>query len=184
MKKRLTKIITKTGDKGATRMANGSTVAKSDLLIQVIGEIDELNSYIGLVLAHHDQLDDLFHLLKRIQNELFDLGVEVTLLGKKVLDEQYITRLEQDAETLNANLPELQEFILPGGTLCASHCHVARAICRRLERRFVELTNDQPSLKPSLPYINRLSDLLFIVARTFNHRAHHEEPYWHKNPDG
>jgi cob(I)alamin adenosyltransferase len=178
MKRRLTKIVTKTGDKGMTRMADGVRLLKSDLRVQVIGEVDELNSLLGVVLAHYEKQDEYSAIVNQIQNDLFDLGAELTFPEKTVINEKYTERLEKYIDELLKELPDLVEFILPGGTKASAHCHVARAVCRRVERKLVLLIQEAESLNHLVPYLNRLSDLLFVLARTFNRLAGKTEPQW------
>ncbi len=175
MGNRLSKIYTRTGDTGTTGIADGSRLAKDDLLIQAIGDTDELNSQLAL-LQCHIQIT-LTEPVTGIQNELFNIGAELAM-GKRLIQPHHIHWLEQSLDELNATLPPLKEFILPGGGLAASHCHVARAVCRRLERSLVALNREQ-TLNPSLlAYINRLSDFLFVLARVISGQAGEPEVYW------
>ena len=175
MANRLTKIYTRTGDDGSTGMADGTRVAKDDLLVHAIGEVDELNSQLAVVACHAS--DEFTGSIKAIQNELFNVGAELTL-GQVIIKQENINWLEQNLDALNLTLTPLKEFILPGGGLAASHCHVARAICRRAERSLVRL-NKQNELNSSLmAYINRLSDYLFVLARMISKAEGKEETYW------
>lgn len=177
MSNRLSKIITRTGDDGSTMLADGSRCMKSDLRIHCLGEVDELNAWIGLVSNLIGQ-QDMLSLLTQIQHDLFDLGAELSQPDEGLLGDDYVTFLEERAETYNANLPPLVEFILPGGSDLISHLHVCRTVCRRVERNMVAL-NEYEELNPvSLQYINRLSDLLFIIARHLGSEQGQEVRHW------
>ncbi len=180
---RLSKIYTRTGDDGTTGLGDGSRVDKDDLRVEAFGALDELNSSIGLVLAQ--QLpDDIAELLHQIQHELFDAGGELCVPGHRTLTGAYCRRLEQRLDQLNAELPPLKEFILPGGSVAASHCHLARSVCRRAERRLVSLHKQQPINLATLHYLNRLSDLLFVLARFLNRQAGVEDTLWQPGQKG
>ncbi len=175
MANRLTKIYTRTGDDGSTGMADGSRVAKDDLLVHVIGDIDELNSQLAVLACH---LPDVFgESISVIQNELFNVGAELTM-GQAMLKQENINWLEKNLDELNQSLIPLKEFILPGGGLAASHCHVARAICRRSERSLVSLNKQNELNGYLLAYINRLSDYLFVLARAISKQQGTDEVYW------
>jgi len=175
MANRLTKIYTRTGDDGSTGMADGSRVAKDDLLVHVIGEVDELNSQLAVVVCH--AADDFSSSLKIIQNELFNIGAELTL-GQAMIEQESVNWLENNLDELNLPLTPLKEFILPGGGLAASHCHVARAICRRAERSLVSLNKKNELNTYLMAYINRLSDYLFVLARAISKEQGEDETYW------
>jgi cob(I)alamin adenosyltransferase len=177
---RLTRIYTRGGDRGETSLGDGSRVSKLDCRIAAFGTVDELNSLVGLVLAG-DVHEEIRPVLERVQNELFDLGADVSVpfdpddTRLRVSQEQ-INRLEADCDRFNADLSELKSFVLPGGTEAAARLHVARAVCRRAERVVLEAA-EQVELNPLVAvYLNRLSDLLFILARTAN--AGEDEPLW------
>lgn len=182
---RLSKIYTRTGDKGETGLGDGSRVEKDHIRVEAFGDVDELNSVIGMVRAH-DIPENIETSLNRVQNQLFDLGGELCIPGHTALDENYITYLENTLDGFNADLPMLKEFILPAGGKATSTCHLARTVCRRAERRVVTLSK-QESISPySTRYLNRLSDLLFVIARVL---ARHEngsevlwQPYQDKSP--
>jgi cob(I)alamin adenosyltransferase len=175
MGSRLTKIYTRTGDDGSTGMADGSRIAKNDLLVHAIGEVDELNSQLAVLACHIPAC--FSDAIRTIQDELFNVGAELTM-GKAVIGQQHVDWLEQSLDELNRSLPPLQEFILPGGGLAASHCHVARAICRRAERTLVSL-HKQTALNGCLmAYVNRLSDYLFVLARAISKQQGMDEVYW------
>lgn len=180
MGKRLSKIYTRTGDTGSTGLGDGSRVDKDSDRITAIGNIDELNSIIGIVLSH-DMASALRASLVECQHNLFDLGGELCIPGHQLISASHVTRLENDLETFNAELPALKEFILPGGTPAAAHCHHARTVCRRAERSVISL-NRQQALSPDLlAYVNRLSDLLFVIARHLARADGHQEVLW-QNP--
>ncbi len=168
MGKRLTKIYTRTGDGGDTGLADGSRVPKNSARIEAMGAVDELNSSIGMLLCEALPKDTRKQLLK-VQNDLFDLGGELSVPGHPVLKKARIATLEQTLDHYNADLPPLQNFILPGGSRAASAAHVARTVCRRAERRVVALGAEAPPL--ACPYLNRLSDLLFVLSRVLNRVA-------------
>ncbi|MCL2075407.1 MAG: cob(I)yrinic acid a,c-diamide adenosyltransferase [Betaproteobacteria bacterium] len=184
MVNRLSRIITRTGDKGATGLANGERASKNSPRIHVIGEIDELNSVLGLLRAEHLP-ETLRRMLLTIQNDLFDLGGEISLPGAKLIKKRQVEFLEEQAATLNANLPMLKEFILPGGGRAASLAHLARSVCRRAERALVALAESENGQEracqpESLRYLNRLSDFLFILARALNLEVGEKDVFWQK----
>ncbi|MBE9560680.1 MAG: cob(I)yrinic acid a,c-diamide adenosyltransferase [Proteobacteria bacterium] len=175
MGNRLSKIYTRTGDAGDTGMADGSRVAKDDLLVHAIGDVDELNSQLAVVACHAPEAFE--KLVKSIQNDLFNVGAELTM-NEPLIKQEDVVALEQSLDELNDSLAPLKEFILPGGGLAASHCHVARSICRRVERSLVCL-NKKDNLNSNLmAYINRLSDLLFVLARAISKQQGMDETYW------
>lgn len=175
---RLSKIYTRTGDNGTTGLADNTRVSKDHLRVEVFGTLDELNSYFGLILSEHDLSKSIQDLLILIQNQLFDLGSEFCLPGYKAITEQHITYLEQQLDALNQHLPPLKEFILPGGHKTAALCHITRTICRRAERRAVSLSLQESVSPLALKYLNRLSDLLFVLARSINQAQQVKEPLW------
>lgn len=177
MAKRLTRITTRTGDKGSTGLAGGERVPKTGARIAAIGELDELNSVLGVLLSR--AMDERAReLLLDIQHALFDAGGELAVPGRIVLDAAYVRSIESAAARLNDQLPPLAEFILPGGGEAASLCHLARAVCRRAERQLWRLHETEP-LNPHTPvFLNRLSDLLFILARTLARDAGVAETCW------
>ena len=179
MTHRLTRIYTRTGDQGTTGLADGSRVPKDHLRIEVLGCLDELNSQLGVVAAHRDQVadEDLNAELRLIQHRLFNMGAEFALPGTERIAAADIDQLESALDARNNKLPPLREFILPGGGLAAAHCHLARATCRRTERRLVQLGGKEPINPRSLEYLNRLSDLLFVYARVLA-RNSDGEVYW------
>ncbi len=179
MSNRLTRIYTRTGDNGSTGLADGSRLDKDSPRVEAIGALDELNSLIGVVLAQ-DPAEPLSAMLGEIQHRLFDLGGELSLPGLRLLPETAAARLEQQLDGLNAGLPALREFVLPGGPAAAAHCHQARTVCRRAERRLVSLARTEPVGPGALQFLNRLSDLLFVMARTLARAAGNPEVGWDK----
>ncbi len=177
---RLSKIVTRTGDRGETGLGDGSRVPKDHLRIEAIGSVDELNSVIGVLIASApaDTVQDTLH---AVQHKLFDVGGELSIPGHSMLKDDDITAIESIIEELNVELPMLKEFILPGGCLSAAHCHHARTVCRRAERRLVALAAQQPVNAPCLQYLNRLSDLLFVLARVLNRIEHHDDVLWQRD---
>ena len=177
MGKRLTKIVTRTGDDGTTGLGDGSRVAKDSARIQALGDVDELNSCIGVLLAEPLPATVRADLLA-IQHDLFDLGGEVCIPGHTVLGVQNVARLDAWIDEFNATLPALKEFILPGGSRAGALCNLARAICRRAERSLIGLASNEPVNKLAHQYLNRLSDFLFILSRAINHATGNPETYW------
>jgi cob(I)alamin adenosyltransferase len=177
---RLTKIYTRTGDAGATGLGDGSRVAKDDARIEALGAVDELNSWLGLLLTE-DVGDELAALLTEIQHDLFDLGGELSIPGHHSIAAEHVLRLERALDRHNAALGPLKEFVLPGGSRAAAACHVARTVCRRTERRVVRLAAAQPVSTESLQYLNRLSDLLFVLSRILNRRQGRGDVLWRRN---
>jgi cob(I)alamin adenosyltransferase len=178
---RLTRIYTRGGDAGETSLGDGSRVSKLDARIAAFGTVDELNAWLGVVLA--DEVDPgIRSVLERIQNELFDLGADLSVPGsvdgRLRVEQSVVDRLEEDCDRFNAELPELRSFILPGGTAVSASLHVARTICRRAERETLVAAQEHELGPLVLVYLNRLSDLLFILARVANARARHDEPLW------
>src|SRR5450759_4692263 len=164
---RLTKIYTRTGDSGETGLGDGSRVPKDSLRVHALGEVDELNSLIGLLLAERLPVG-IRAALGSIQHDLFDLGGEVCIPGHTSMKESQVSRLEALLDDYNRNLPALKEFILPGGTRAAGLAHLARTVCRRAERSLVSLSRAEPVGTAARKYLNRLSDLLFVLARALN----------------
>ena len=177
MSKRLTKIYTRTGDNGTTGLASGARVAKDDARIEAMGAVDELNSVLGALLAEALP-EELRGCLTAVQHDLFDLGGELSLPGHAVMSEAHVVRLEQVLESFNAGLPALANFVLPGGSRAAAWAHITRATCRRAERRVITLSRCEPPPPFAVQYLNRLSDLLFVVARTLNRHAGVSDVLW------
>jgi cob(I)alamin adenosyltransferase len=177
---RLTRIYTRTGDTGTTGLGDGARVAKDSPRIEAIGAVDELNSQLGVVLA--EALDETVagH-LTQIQHDLFDLGGELSIPGHHAISEAHVLRLEAAIDGFNADLPPLKEFILPGGCRAAAACHVARSVCRRAERRVVTLSTAEQISPLVQRYLNRLSDLLFVICRVLNRAAGREDVFWKRS---
>jgi len=178
---RLSKIYTRTGDTGETGLGDGSRIAKDHIRMHTIGTVDELNSHIGIVVALLPGDDPMRAMLLRIQNDLFDLGGELSIPGYELIKAARVDELEHTLDELNENLPPLKNFILPGGSVVASHCHLARTVCRRAERDIVSLAREMPINEQGRIYLNRLSDLLFVCARLLARREGSEEILWQRN---
>ena len=178
---RLTRIYTRGGDAGETSLGDGSRVSKLDLRIAAYGTVDELNAVLGVVLAG-DCPTEIRDVLARVQNELFDLGADLSVLleheGRLRTTQEQVDELELDCDRFNAELPELKSFVLPGGTQAAALLHVARTVCRRAEREALAASTEHTLSPLALVYLNRLSDLLFILARTANASVGGDEPLW------
>jgi cob(I)alamin adenosyltransferase len=177
MGNRLSSIYTKTGDDGTTGLGNGERIDKSNIRVDVMGDIDELNSLCG-VLEASGVPDDISGYLLNIQHRLFDIGGELAVPGNAAIDPVCINRLEELIDSYNEDLPALKEFILPGGSLPASICHLARSVCRRAERNLVAMSRGEYINPESLRYLNRLSDLFFVLARTLNQEKGGKEVFW------
>lgn len=176
---RLSKIYTRTGDAGTTGLGDGSRVGKDAPRIAALGDIDELNAVIGLLLCE-DLADEVRTLLVGIQHDLFDLGGELSVPGGNFLKPTQPGRLETAIDRYNGELGPLKEFILPGGTRAAALTHHARTICRRAERSVVAVAHNEAVSEPARQYLNRLSDLLFVLARWINHQAGCGDVLWRK----
>ena len=181
MAKRLTKIYTRSGDRGLTRLATGEKVAKTGTRIEATGHLDETNSTIGMILSESDIPEHVRSILTDVQHDLFDIGAELALPGHVATSADDVTRLERELDGLNDDLPPLTEFILPGGTRAAATCHLARSVCRRAERELWRLAEEADLNPELLKYVNRLSDLLFVVARVLARHAGGTEPLWQPN---
>jgi len=179
---RLSKIYTRTGDRGTTGLGDGRRVDKDDVRVEAIGAVDELNSALGVLLA--DTLPEKVRdCLTQVQHALFDLGGELSIPGHTMLTPDHTTRLEQALDAFNADLPPLKEFILPGGNSAAAACHLARTICRRAERRAFTLARSETVNEAALIYLNRLSDLLFVIARVLARLNGGNEVLWQPHRD-
>lgn len=176
---RLSKIVTRTGDAGTTGLGDGSRTTKDSLRIDAIGEVDELNSTIGLLLCE-ELPDPVRTALLDIQHDLFDLGGELCLPGMAIMKDAQVARLEELAEAFNRELPMLKEFILPGGTRPAAIAHLCRTVCRRAERAMVRLHSAEALSEAARRFINRLSDLLFILGRLLNRAGGRGDVLWQK----
>ena len=177
MGNRLSKIYTRTGDQGTTGLGDGSRVDKDHLRVEAYGTVDELNSAVGLVLAA-SLPDPVRRCLDRLQHELFDLGGELCMPGYTLIPDSYVESLERDLDGFNADLPPLKDFILPGGSEAAARCHMARTIARRAERRLISLSAAEDVNGAAIRYLNRLSDLLFVIARVLARHEGGEEVIW------
>jgi cob(I)alamin adenosyltransferase len=182
------KVYTKTGDRGKTSLIGGQRVAKTDLRLEAYGDVDELNSCIGLAIAHLPKESEkiLAGWLQSIQHRLFNLGSLLACADDEMLKklpavtENDIEELESHIDEMDKELPELHQFILPGGCVPAAHLHLARTVCRRAERLTCRLDEQSPLPHQGLVYLNRLSDFLFVAARFANHLNHHSETVWKK----
>jgi cob(I)alamin adenosyltransferase len=174
---RLSKIYTRTGDDGTTGLGDGSRVAKDSARVAAYGTVDEANSCIGLVLAT-DVPEDIRSLLTTVQHQMFDLGGELCIPGHAAIFDADIDRLEQQLDAFNEPLPPLKDFILPGGGEAAARCHIARTVVRRAERETVALSRLEPVRPEAVRYLNRLSDLLFVLARVLARASGHGEVLW------
>lgn len=174
---RLSKITTRTGDAGETGLGDGARVAKDNPRIAALGDVDELNSVLGMVLA--EDVPESFRLLiSEVQHDLFDLGGELSIPGHRLLKAEQVQRLEKQLEAWNADLPPLKEFILPGGSRAAAAAHLARTVCRRAERSVVALHRKETVGEHARQYLNRLSDLLFVAGRVLNRAAGSGDVQW------
>jgi cob(I)alamin adenosyltransferase len=176
---RLNKIYTRTGDDGSTGLGTGARVAKHSLRVRAFGDVDEANAAIGVARLYAKSVPKLDAMLTRIQNDLFDLGADLATPEAEGLDfeplriiDAQVDRLEQEIDDLNARLEPLRSFVLPAGTALAAHLHLARTVARRAERRLTALAEHEPVSASAIRYINRLSDLLFVMARIANDDGH------------
>ena len=179
---RLSKIYTRTGDDGTTGLGDGTRTQKDSLRVEAFGTVDELNSAIGVLVA---ALADarLKDILLDVQHDLFDLGGELCIPGTELIADRHTNRLEKELDGLNADLPPLKDFILPGGSPAAAQAHLARTICRRAERRVISLARHEPVNEPVIRYLNRLSDLLFVIARAVARASGKGEILWDRDRD-
>jgi cob(I)alamin adenosyltransferase len=180
MGNRLSKIYTRTGDQGSTGLGDGSRVPKDSLRVEAYGTVDELNSTIGMILAASGIPDTVRTVLGDIQHDLFDLGGELCIPGHRIMTGAHTTRLESELDAFNEGLPALKEFILPGGGPAAAACHLARTVCRRAERICWSLAREETVAPEVLTYLNRLSDLLFVVARVLARHENGGEVLWRR----
>lgn len=179
---RLSKIYTRTGDQGTTGLGDGTRVEKTHARIEAYGTVDEANSAIGVVLAVPGIPREVTEALTKIQHELFDLGGELAVPGYRAIEAEHIASLESTLDKFNEPLPPLKEFILPGGGPAAAACHLARAITRRAERCAWALAKSEPVAPEVMQYLNRLSDLLFVVARVLARHESGQEVLWKRSP--
>jgi cob(I)alamin adenosyltransferase len=180
MGNRLSKIYTRTGDEGTTGLGDGTRTTKDAARVEAYGTVDEANSAIGLVLAGEAVPDAVRNCLTEVQHDLFELGSELCIPGHKAIEQAFVDRLERDLDGFNADLPRLKEFILPGGGPSTAACHVARTIVRRAERRVFTLSRSEDVRPEAIRYLNRLSDLLFVVARVLARSEHGKEVLWNR----
>lgn len=180
MGNRLSKIVTRTGDDGTTGLGDGSRLRKDSARIEACGSVDELNSAIGMVLAIAGLPGPIAAELFEVQHDLFDLGGELSIPGHRMLTDKHVERLEAAVEGFNAELPPLKEFILPGGGSAAATCHLARTICRRAERNVWSLAAAENVNAELTMYLNRLSDLLFVMARLLARHESGSEVLWRR----
>ena len=177
MGNRLSRIYTRTGDDGSTGLGDGARVGKDSLRVAAYGTVDEANSTLGLLLAA-EVPDDIRSLLTTVQHQLFDLGGELCIPGHAAIEDADIERLEQQLDRYNDDLPPLKDFILPGGGEAAARCHIARTVVRRAEREAVALARVEDVRPQAVRYLNRLSDLLFVLARVLARASGHGEVLW------
>jgi len=176
---RLSKIYTRTGDNGTTGLGDGSRVSKSSLRVRCMGTMDELNAHISVVLSYKYEIDEsVAKVLTKVQHHLFDLGGELCLPGQERIPQSYVDELESQLDAYNENLEPLKEFILPGGSKASSFCHLARTVCRRAESELSQLAETEQLNPVSLGYVNRLSDLLFVIARNINKSNSVDDVLW------
>lgn len=181
MGKRLSKIYTRTGDDGTTGLGDGTRVAKDSVRVDAYGTVDEANSAIGVTLACPSVPQTIADILTEVQHDLFELGGELCIPGHSAVTDQYVERLESELDGLNKDLPALEEFILPGGGPAAAACHLARTIVRRAERRVTTLTAVETVRPEVIHYLNRLSDLLFVIARVLARAENGQEVLWKRD---
>jgi cob(I)alamin adenosyltransferase len=181
MGNRLTKIYTRTGDDGSTGLGDGSRVPKESLRVEAYGTVDETNSAVGVVLALPTLPDSIRACLVEVQHDLFDLGGELCIPGHRMITAGHIERLEITLDGFNEHLPALKDFILPGGGPAAAACHLARAVCRRAERRCWSLARIETIAPEAVKYLNRLSDLLFVLARVLARHEQGSEVLWRRS---
>jgi cob(I)alamin adenosyltransferase len=179
MGNRLSKIYTRTGDDGTTGLGDGSRVEKDSIRVEAYGTVDELNSTVGMILANKLP-EQVRECLNDVQHDLFDLGGEFSVPGYTALKETFISRIETILDDFNSDLPYLKEFILPAGGKATSACHLARTVCRRAERRAITLSKAEAINPFAIKYLNRLSDLLFVIARVLARFENGQEVLWQR----
>jgi cob(I)alamin adenosyltransferase len=188
MGNRLSRIVTRTGDDGSTGLGDGTRVRKDAARIEALGSVDELNCTLGVLLSNELNDETAAACLTEVQHDLFDLGGEIAVPGAVAVDDERVAWLDSQLEEFNRDLPPLKEFVLPGGGTAASASHIARAVCRRAERSCWALARSESMSPMALRYLNRLSDLLFVLARRFARAEHGTEPLWNRarrsEPDG
>ncbi|HEY5020588.1 MAG TPA: cob(I)yrinic acid a,c-diamide adenosyltransferase [Steroidobacteraceae bacterium] len=184
MGNRLSRIITRTGDDGSTGLGDGTRVRKDAARIEALGSVDELNCTLGVLLSNELHDEAASACLTEVQHDLFDLGGELSIPGSSMLSEERVIWLDAQLEQFNRALPPLKEFVLPGGGTSASASHIARAVCRRAERYCWTLARNEPVSPAALRYLNRLSDILFVLARRFARAERGSEPLWNRARQG
>ncbi len=185
MGKRLSKIYTRTGDKGETGLGDGSRISKTAPRVEAMGSVDELNSIVGVVVEEllESNLPDLVtvaEFLRTLQHRIFDLGGELSIPGFEIISSDHVNAIEQELDAMNEHLEPLENFILPGGSRLIANCHMARSICRRAERNIAELAQAEEVNSHAMQFINRLSDYLFVLARTCARLTEVDEVLWEK----
>lgn len=183
MGNRLSKIYTRTGDDGTTGLGDGSRTDKDGLRVEAYGTVDEANSAIGSILAVDVVPADIVASLTDVQHDLFELGGELCIPGHAAITDEFVAKLENELDRLNEDLPPLKDFILPGGGQAAAACHLARTIVRRAERRVTSLKKVEAVRGEVIRYLNRLSDLLFVIARVLARAESGQEVVWNRNRD-
>lgn len=181
MGNRLSKIYTRTGDDGTTGLGDGQRIPKDDARVEAFGTVDEANSAIGTILAAPSLPESIRRCLVAVQHDLFELGGELCIPGHEAIEQSFVDRLETDLDAFNADLPPLKDFILPGGGPATAACHVARTIVRRAERRAVTLKRNEDVRDEVIRYLNRLSDLLFVIARQVVRAENGAEVLWDRS---
>ena len=181
MGKRLSKIYTRTGDDGTTGLGDGTRVAKDSLRVDAYGTVDEANSVIGVGLACASVPENIATVLTEVQHDMFELGGELCIPGHSAITDEFVAHLESELDALNKDLPPLKEFILPGGGEAAAACHLARTIVRRAERGVTTLATKETVRPEVLRYLNRLSDLLFVIARVLSRLENGQEVLWNRD---
>lgn len=185
MGKRLSKIYTKTGDKGETGLGDGSRIAKTHPRVEAMGSVDELNSIVGVLVEEllqekQPELTEVAEFLRSLQHRIFDLGGEISIPGFEIVNADHVKAIEENLDALNEHLDPLENFILPGGSHVIANCHMARAICRRAERNVIALAEVETVNTAALEFLNRLSDYLFVVARSTARITGIDEVLWQK----
>ncbi len=183
MGNRLSKIYTRTGDDGTTGLGDGNRVRKDSARVEAFGTVDETNSAIGIILAQSSLSERIRQCLTEVQHDLFELGGELCIPGYEAIQQSFIDRVERDLDEFNKDLPPLKDFILPGGGPATAACHMARTITRRAERRTITLQADEDVRGEILRYLNRLSDLLFVIARQLARAENGKEVLWNRERD-
>lgn len=188
MGKRLTKIYTRTGDRGETGLGDGSRIPKTHARVGAMGDIDELNAHLGIVSEQLkgtsvEALTPLTRFLDWLQHRIFDLGGEVSIPGFQLIHDNHIYRIEIELDQMNDELAPLENFIIPGGSILIAQCHVARSVCRRAERSLIKLGETDAVNPPGLRFLNRLSDFLFVLARYCALKTEQPEHLWQKDDE-